>query len=84
MFPPGSAMTTASNAMQWTQQYAWTSFQTALSLTRNKDDSIWKACETINPNPLGIPQGICKILGFVLVLLAAAGEYITLVLELLF
>ena len=79
MFPPGSAMTKASNAMQWTQQYSWTSFQTALSLTRNKDNNAWKACETINPNPLGIPQGICKVLGFVLVLLTWVDEYVSLV-----
>ena len=78
MFPPDSAMTTASNAMQWAQQYSWTSFQTAMSIKRKVGDYNWRICETITPNPLSIPQGICYAVGFVFLLLAAAGEYVSL------
>ena len=71
-------MTTANNAMQWAQQYSWTSFQTAMSIKRKVGDYNWRICETITPNPLSIPQGICYAVGFVFLLLAAAGEYVSL------
>ena len=76
MFPPDSAMTTASNAMQWTQQYAWTSFQTAMLVSRAKVGTAWDFCETL-PDFFMV---ICKILSLIFVLLSWVDEYVSLVL----